>query len=313
MEKIIVYTHSDCLAKDNGLNHPERKERLETILRSAKELDSIDIEIKEAPLAAHETIDLVHPQSHLNSIFSKIPSTGLVGVEKEPYADTFLCKNSKEAILRSCGAGIAAADDLINSNEKRIFCAVRPPGHHAETSRVNGFCFVNNVAVAARYLQNQYQLKKIAIIDFDVHHGNGTQEIFYSDNSVAYGSIHEHPLFPGTGLEKETGVGNIFNAPIQSGTSSDDFLNIFEGKILENIDKFKPEVILVSAGFDAHKRDPLANINLESEDYYTLTKSIVEIANLHCDGRVISFLEGGYDLSALSEGTKAHLQGLNEK
>jgi len=312
VEKIIVYTHSDCLAKDNGLNHPERKERLETILRSAKELDSIDIEIKEAPLAAHETIDLVHPQSHLNSIFSKIPSTGLVGVEKEPYADTFLCKNSKEAILRSCGAGIAAADDLINSNEKRIFCAVRPPGHHAETSRVNGFCFVNNVAVTARYLQNQYQLKKIAIIDFDVHHGNGTQEIFYSDNSVAYGSIHEHPLFPGTGLEKETGVGNIFNAPIQSGTSGDDFLNIFEEKILENVDKFKPEVILVSAGFDAHKRDPLANINLESEDYYTLTKSIVEIANLHCDGRVISFLEGGYDLLALSEGTKAHLKGLNE-
>jgi acetoin utilization deacetylase AcuC-like enzyme len=177
---------------------------------------------------------------------------------------------------------------------------------------VNGFCFVNNTAVTARYLQNQYQLGKVAIIDFDVHHGNGTQEIFYSDNSVAYGSIHEHPLFPGTGSEKETGVGNIFNAPIQSGTSSDEFLDIFEGKILENIDKFKPDAILISAGFDAHKRDPLANINLESEDYYTLTKSIVEIANLHCDGRVISFLEGGYDLLALSECTKAHLKGFNE-
>ena len=312
MEKIIVYTHSDCLAKDNGPNHPERKERLETVLNSVKELDSLDIDIKEAPLAANETINLVHSQSHLNAIFSMIPSTGLVGVEKEPYADTYLCEHSKEAILRSCGAGIAAADDLIKKSEKRIFCAVRPPGHHAETDRVNGFCFINNAAVSARYLQNQYQLGKIAIIDFDVHHGNGTQEIFYSDNSVAYGSIHEYPLFPGTGSENETGVGNIFNAPIQSGTSSDEFLNIFEGKILENIDKFKPEVILLSAGFDAHKRDPLANINLESEDYYTLTKSIVEIANLHCDGRVISFLEGGYDLLALSEGTKAHLKGLNE-
>ena len=312
MEKIIIYTHSDCLAKDNGPNHPERKERLETVLKSAMELNSFDIDIKEAPLAANETINLVHPQSHLNAIFSMIPSIGLVGVEKEPYADTFLCQNSKEAILRSCGAGIAAADDLIKSSEKRIFCAVRPPGHHAETTKVNGFCFVNNVAVSARYLQNQYQLGKIAIIDFDVHHGNGTQEIFYRDHSIAYGSIHEHPLFPGTGSENETGVGNIFNAPIHSGTTSQDFLDIFERKIIENIDKFKPDVILISAGFDAHKRDPLANINLESEDYYSLTKIIIEIANLHCDGRVISFLEGGYDILALSEGTKAHLKGLNE-
>ena len=312
MEKIIVYTHSDCLAKDNGPNHPERKERLETVLESVKKLDSLNIKIKEAPLAKPETISLVHPYSHLDNIFSMIPSTGLVGVEKEPYADTFLCEHSKNAILRSCGAGIAAADDLINSKEKRIFCAVRPPGHHAETSRVNGFCFLNNAAVSARYLQNQYQLGKIAIVDFDVHHGNGTQEIFYSDNSVAYGSIHEHPLFPGTGSESETGVRNIFNAPIQSGTSSDEFLKIFKGKILENIDKFKPDAILISAGFDAHTRDPLANINLESEDYYTITKSIVEIANLHCGGKIISFLEGGYDFLALSESTKAHLKGLNE-
>ena len=312
MEKIIVYTHSDCLAKDNGPNHPERKERLETVLESVKELDDIDIKIKEAPLASREIINLVHPQPHLDAILSLIPKACLVGIEKEPYADTFLCEHSKDAILRSCGAGIAAADDLINSNAKRIFCAVRPPGHHAETIRVNGFCFVNNAAVTARYLQNRYQLGRVAIIDFDVHHGNGTQEIFYSDNSVAYGSIHEHPLFPGTGSEKETGVGNIFNAPIQSGTGSDEFLDIFEGKILENIDKFKPDAILISAGFDAHRRDPLANINLESEDYYTLTKSIVEIAHLHCDGRVLSFLEWGYDLLALSECTKAPLKGLNE-
>ena len=312
MEKIIVYTHSDCLDKDNGANHPERKERLEAVLDSVQELKSLDIEIKEAPLAEPETISLVHPKSHLDNIFKMIPSSGLVGVEKEPYADTFLCENSKGAILRSCGAGIAAADDLINGNEKRIFCAVRPPGHHAETTRVNGFCFVNNAAVTARYLQNHYQLGKVAIIDFDVHHGNGTQEIFYSDKSVAYGSIHEYPLFPGTGSENETGVGNIFNAPIQSGTNSDEFLKIFEGRILENIDKFKPDAILISTGFDAHKRDPLASVNLESEDYYTLTKSIVDIANIHCNSRVISFLEGGYDLLALSEGTKEHIIGLNE-
>ena len=276
-------------------------------------MDSLDIELKEAPLALPEVISLVHPKTHIDDIFSMIPSTGLVGVEQEPYADTFLCEHSKNAILRSCGAGIAAADDLINSSKKRMFCAIRPPGHHAETTRVNGFCFINNTAVSARYLQKKHQLGKIAIIDFDVHHGNGTQEIFYSDNSVAYGSIHEHPLFPGTGSENENGVGNIFNAPIQSGTGSDEFLMIFEERILANIDEFKPDAILISTGFDAHRRDPLANVNLESEDYYTLTQSIVEIANLHCDGGIISFLEGGYDLLALSEGTKAHLKALNEK
>ncbi len=312
MEKLTVYSHTDCLSKDNGLNHPERKERLETILSSIKEIDEPLIEIKEAPLADFDDINLVHPQYFLDDLFSMIPDLGLVGVEKEPYADTLLCVNSKDAILRSCGAGIAAANDLIDGTNKRLFCAVRPPGHHAETTRANGFCFVNNVAVTARYLQNRFNLKKVAIIDFDVHHGNGTQEIFYSDDSVFYGSIHEHPLFPGTGLENEIGVGNIFNAPISAGTNSEDFLEIFSNKILKNVDKFKPEIILISAGFDAHKRDPLASINLESEDYYSLTKSIVEIANRHCNGRVISFLEGGYDLLALSECIKAHLKGLSE-
>jgi len=214
--------------------------------------------------------------------------------------------------LRSCGAGIAAADDLINSNEKRIFCAVRPPGHHAETVRANGFCFVNNVAVTARYLQSKYEINKIAIIDFDVHHGNGTQEIFFKDETVVYGSIHEFPLFPGTGSEQEKGMGNIFNAPILAGTEGKDFIKILENKILNNIDKFRPEIILISAGFDAHKRDPLAHINLESKDYYDLTKKIIEIANIHCQGRIISFLEGGYDLLALSESIKEHLLGLQE-
>jgi len=234
-----------------------------------------------------------------------------LGVEKKPYADTILCQNSKEAILRACGAGISASRDLMEGNLKRLFCAVRPPGHHAETARVNGFCFINNVAVAARYLQSQYDIKRVAIIDFDVHHGNGTQEIFYNDESVLYGSIHQHPLFPGTGLEAEKGVGNIFNAPIDSGTTSEDFLKIFNEKILQNVDKFKPEVILISAGFDAHKRDPLAAINLDSEDYFSLTQAIVELANRHSSGRVISFLEGGYDLLALSESTKAHFKGLS--
>ena len=306
---MLVYTHADCLLKDNGYNHPERKERLESILTSIKQIKDIKIDIKEAPIADINIISLVHPKRYIKKIFSNIPEAGLVSVEKEPYADTLLCVNSKKAILRSCGAGIAAVDDLMNKNE-RIFCAVRPPGHHAETIKAMGFCFVNNIAVAARYLQNKYKINKIAIIDFDVHHGNGTQEIFYKDETVVYGSSHEVPLFPGTGSDYETGVGNIFNAPLKSGTNSQDFIKIFEKKILNPIDKFKPEVILISAGFDAHIRDPLANINLESKDFYKITKMIVDLANVHSNGRIISFLEGGYDLLALSEGIKEHLLAL---
>ena len=305
---MIIYTHNDCLKKFNGHTHPERKERLESILNSIK-FSNLEVKFKKAPLADLEIVSLVHPKQHIEQIFSNIPKEGLVGVEKEPYADTMLCPDSKDAILRSCGAGIAAAKDVMIKNE-RVFCAVRPPGHHAETVRANGFCFINNVAVAARYLQKQYKIKKVAIIDFDVHHGNGTQEIFYKDQSVAYGSSHEFPLFPGTGAENETGVGNIFNATLKAGTTSKEFLAIFDQKVLKAIDKFKPEVILISAGFDAHKRDPLANVNLESEDFFKITKNIVNIANTHSKGRVISFLEGGYDLQALSESIIEHLNAL---
>jgi len=305
---MIVYTHEDCLKKFNGAGHPEKKERLESIINSLKS-SNLQIELRKAPLADIEVISLVHPKKHIEKIFANIPKEGLVGVEKEPYADTKLCPLSKNAILRSCGAGIAAANDLMEKNE-RVFCAVRPPGHHAETVRANGFCFVNNVAVAARYIQKQYEINKVAIIDFDVHHGNGTQEIFYKDQSVAYGSSHEFPLFPGTGAENETGSGNIFNATLKAGTVGKEFMEIFNQKVLEPIDKFKPEVILISAGFDAHKRDPLANIELESEDFFKITKNIVDIANTHSKGKVISFLEGGYDLQALSESIIEHLNAL---
>jgi len=306
---MLVYSHTDCLLKDNGFNHPERKERLDSILESIKQIKDIKISFKEAPLADMDSISLVHPKKHMEKIFSNIPKSGLIGVEKEPYADTMLCPNSKKAILRSCGAGIAAAEDLMNNN-KRIFCAIRPPGHHAETTKAMGFCFINNIAVTARYLQKKYKIKKVAIIDFDVHHGNGTQEIFYNDETVAYGSSHEFPLFPGTGSEEETGVGNIFNAPIKSGIKGKEFLKVFEQKVLNPIDKFKPEVVLISAGFDAHTRDPLASINLESKDFYEITKKIVDLANVHSEGRIISFLEGGYDLLALSESIKEHFLAL---
>jgi acetoin utilization deacetylase AcuC-like enzyme len=308
---MIVYTHNDCYKKFNGQGHPERKERLDSVINSLQSSPELMINFKEAPLADMNSITLVHPKDHIEQIFKNIPKKGLIGVEKEPYADTMLCPDSKNAILRSCGAGIAAVEELMINNE-RVFCAVRPPGHHAETTRANGFCFINNIAVAARFLQKKYKIKKVAIIDFDVHHGNGTQEIFYNDNSVAYASTHEFPLYPGTGAENETGVGNIFNAPIKSGTKGIEFLKIFENKILAPLDKFKPEVILISAGFDAHFRDPLANINLESNDYFKITKKILELANIHSKGRIISFFEGGYDLQALSESIKEHLIALNK-
>ncbi len=306
---MVIFKHEDCLLKDNGVNHPERKERINSILDSINQIKDFKIKFKDAPLADIKTISLIHPKRYIEQIFLNIPKSGLIGVEKEPYADTMLCPNSKNAILRSCGAGIAAVDELMSKNE-RIFCATRPPGHHAETTKAMGFCFLNNVAIAARYLQSKYKVNKIAIIDFDVHHGNGTQEIFYNDETVLYASSHEFPLFPGTGSEEEKGVGNIFNAPLKTGMKGKEFLKIFDQKILKPIDNFKPEIILISAGFDAHRRDPLANINLESEDFYEITKQIVDLAKIHSKGKVISFLEGGYDLIALSESVKHHLQAL---
>ena len=306
---MVIFKHEDCLLKDNGVNHPERKERINSILDSINQIKDFKIKFKDAPLADIKTISLIHPKRYIEQIFLNIPKSGLIGVEKEPYADTMLCPNSKNAILRSCGAGIAAVDELMSKNE-RIFCATRPPGHHAETTKAMGFCFLNNVAIAARYLQSKYKVNKIAIIDFDVHHGNGTQEIFYNEETVLYASSHEFPLFPGTGSEEEKGVGNIFNAPLKTGMKGKEFLKIFDQKILKPIDNFKPEIILISAGFDAHRRDPLANINLESEDFYEITKQIVDLSKIHSKGKVISFLEGGYDLIALSESVKYHLQAL---
>ncbi|MFL2889379.1 MAG: histone deacetylase family protein [Pelagibacteraceae bacterium] len=308
---MIIYTHQECLLKFNGKDHPERKERLISVLNSIKKIKEFEISIKNAPYSEIENISLVHTKKYIENIFSLIPREGLIGVEKEPYADTKLCPYSKNAILRSVGAGIAAADDIFTKNIDKVFCAIRPPGHHAETKRANGFCFFNNVAITAKYLKNKYKINKIAILDFDVHHGNGTQEIFFEDKTVFYGSIHESPLFPGTGFKNEVGEGNIFNAPIKSGTNGDEFIKVFKDQILDHLNIFKPEVILISAGFDAHYRDPLANINLESKDFNKITKLITELSNVHTNGKIISFLEGGYDLTALNESIKEHLIALN--
>ena len=198
------------------------------------------MELKRAPLVDLETVSLVHPKQHIKQIFSNIPKEGIIGVEKEHYADTMLCPDSKTAILRSCGAGIAAVQDLMANND-RVFCAVRPPGHHAETVRANGFCFINNVAVAARYLQKQFKVNKVAIIDFDVHHGNGTQDIFYDNDKVLYISTHQYPFYPGSGSSSEKGkFNNILNIPLMAGTSSEEYLNAYE-RVLSKLAEFKPD------------------------------------------------------------------------
>ena len=308
MNDVIVYTHKDCFLKFNGNNHPERKERIETVNNSLKKINNVIF--KESENTILENIYLVHPEMYVKNLFNMIPNQGLKSVEKEPYADTYLCPNSKNAILKSVGAGINASDDLIKNKSKWFFCSIWPPGHHAEKIRANGFCFFNNIAITAKYLINKYSINKIGIIDFDVHHCNGTQDIFIDQENVFLGSIHQSPLFPGTGSKDEKGKNNIFNAPIKAGTESKEFIDIFKKTIIENLDKFKPEVILISAGFDAHKRDPLANINLESKDFFYLTKIITDLANIHCEGRIISFLEGGYDLIALEEAIQEHIKAL---
>ena len=311
MSEISIITHEDCLKKFNGINHPECKERLEVILEGVQEFDK-SIDIIKGEYAKLEDINLVHPLSYVNNIFSNIPKSGLKNIEKEPYSDTILCENSKNSILASCGAGITASNLIINNKVKKVFCATRPPGHHAETSKAMGFCFINNVAVAARYLNRKCNIKKIAIIDFDVHHGNGTQEIFYNDKNIFYGSIHQSPLFPSTGFENETGVGNICNIPISHGTNSNEFLFLFKNKLLKKVENFKPELIIISAGFDAHKNDPLANINLNYDDFYEITASICQISKTYCNDKIISFLEGGYNLISLKESFKKHLLALSE-
>ena len=219
---------------------------------------------------------------------------------------------SREAASDAVGSIITAIDGVQNKEFKNAFCAVRPPGHHAEKNKAMGFCIFNNVAVGANYLINKYQLNKVAIIDFDVHHGNGTQDIFHDNEKVLYISTHQFPFYPGSGTEQEKGkYNNIFNIPLPAGTTSEEYLNAYEF-VLKKIEEFKPEFILLSAGFDAHKDDPLAQFQLESSDFYKITKRTLELSKLHCNGKVVSILEGGYDLNALKESTEMHVNALME-
>jgi len=301
-----LYTHSACLEHDPGVGHPESPARLRAVLQALDDPRFAAIERAEAPRATREQLEHVHGAEYVDYIFASSPSQGQVQLDP----DTVMSPGSLEAALRAAGAACAATDAVLARETRRAFCAVRPPGHHATRNEAMGFCLFNSVAAAAAHALGAHLLDRVAIVDFDVHHGNGTQAIFRHDPRVLYASSHQMPLYPGTGEASEHGAGNIFNAPLPPGAGSDDFRAVWEAKLLPELDLFRPKLLLISAGFDADARDPLAQLQLVPDDYTWITERLCELADRHADGRVVSALEGGYDLDALREDVAAHVAAL---
>ena len=286
--------------------HPERPDRLRAVGQALADPRFAALLRREAPLAAIETIAMVHTGGHIDAIDEAVPATGLAQIE----ADTFIGPESFTAARRAVGAATLAVDEVMAGNAGNAFAAVRPPGHHAGADFYMGFCLFNNAAIAARHAQRRHGLERIAIVDWDVHHGNGTQAVFWSDATVLYCSTHQMPLYPGTGAREETGVGNIVNSPLAPGDGGAEFRAAFDEDILPAVDAFAPELIVVSAGFDAHERDPLASLRLTEDDFAWATSAVMEIAARHSGGRIVSLLEGGYDLTALADSAAAHVAAL---
>ncbi|PHQ71130.1 MAG: acetoin utilization protein [Sneathiella sp.] len=301
-----LFTHRDCLFHDTGAGHPERADRLRSVLHRLDLEKFPELQREEAPLADRETLELAHTSGYLDHVDAMAPDAGIISLDP----DTKMSPGSKSAALRGAGAICAAIDKVMETTETNAFCAVRPPGHHAEAGRAMGFCLFNNVAIGALYARAKYGIKRVAVIDFDVHHGNGTQSLFENDPDLFYGSTHQAPFYPGTGGANETGVGNIVNVPLAAGDAGLQFKAAMEDLILPALENFSPELLLVSAGFDAHEKDPLANINLGNEDYAWISNELMRVADAHCQGRLVSILEGGYDLDGLSEGVDAHVKAL---
>ena len=300
---------SDTYQNHNtGDGHPEKIDRVTVVIDNFKKLDNKDLVWKKPSKFDRSLLEITHNSDYINFVEKSFPEKGLSFLD----GDTIVSPGSRDATSDAVGSIITAIDGVQNKDFKNAFCAVRPPGHHAEKNKAMGFCIYNNVAVGANYLINKYKLKKIAIIDFDVHHGNGTQDIFYDNEKVLYISTHQYPYYPGSGTNDEKGKhNNILNIPLPAGTTSEEYLNAYEF-VLKKIKEFKPEFILLSAGFDAHKDDPLAQLQLESKDFYNITKRTLELSKQYCDGKVVSILEGGYDLLALQESTEMHVKALLE-
>ena len=305
--KTSVITSLTYQNHDTGPGHPERVDRVKVVNEELKKLDE-KIKWFEPKLFNHTIIEKVHNKNYLEKISISFPKSGIQFLD----GDTIVSPGSKEAAIDAVGSIVLGIDQVVNKEFKNTFCSVRPPGHHAESDKAMGFCIYNNVAVGAAYLLHHYQYKKVAIIDYDVHHGNGTQEIFYNNPNVLYISTHQYPFYPGTGSVNEKGASNnILNIPLDPGTSSDIYFNSFEN-VLKKLKSFNPEFILLSSGFDAHQKDPLAQVNLKSKDFYEITKRIMNVADNICDGRIVSILEGGYDLDALKESAYEHVKALIE-
>jgi len=303
----LIISHPACLEHLTPLGHPERPDRLRAV-ESALEAEKFQMLARvEAPLAPFEVIALVHPMDYITAIRDATPKVGMAQLD----ADTSMSPGSFEAALRAAGGAVRAVDEVLAKKAKNAFVATRPPGHHAETARPMGFCLFDNAAIAARYAQDHHGIARVAIVDFDVHHGNGSQEIFWADKTVMYCSTHQMPLFPGTGAVGESGEYNtVVNAPLRPGDGAAAFRAAFESRILPRLADFRPELIVISAGFDAHIRDPLANINLEEKDFAWATQQIMDVADRFAGGRVVSLLEGGYDLQALGNSVAAHVATL---
>ena len=300
---------SDTYKNHNtGNGHPEKIDRVTAIIDNFKKVDNKNLIWKKPNKFDEFFLNKTHSIEYINHVKQSFPKKGLVFLD----GDTIVSPGSKDATKDAVGSIITAIDGVQNKEFKNAFCAVRPPGHHAEKEKAMGFCIYNNVAVGANYLIEKYKYKKIAIIDFDVHHGNGTQDIFYDNEKVLYISTHQYPYYPGSGSNEENGkFNNVLNIPLEAGTTSEEYLNAYEN-VLTKIKQFKPEFLLFSAGFDAHIDDPLAQMRLSTEDFYKITKRTLEYSKSFCNGRVVSILEGGYDLKALQNSTQRHVDGLIE-
>jgi acetoin utilization deacetylase AcuC-like enzyme len=303
-----LITHPACLEHDPPPGHPERVERLKAVLDALGSKQFSGLQREEAPCATREHLALVHAENYIAAMLEPVPTGGYVVAD----ADTVLSSGSADAALRAAGSTVHGVNLVMTGAVKNAFCAVRPPGHHAEPSQAMGFCVFNNVAIGAQHARSVYGLKRVAVVDFDVHHGNGTQAMFENDANLFYASTHQMPLYPGTGSAHEKGVGNILNCPLPPGAGSREFRASISDPVLPALEKFRPDFIFISAGFDAHRADPLANIELEDEDFAWVTKELCALAARLCEGRVVSALEGGYDLGALASASRAHVRALME-
>ncbi len=302
----LILTHPACLEHDAGPGHPERPQRLLAIMEALAEDEFAALTRREAPRADRELLRLAHPESHIDHVLGSVPASGYRALD----GDTVLSPGSGEAALRAAGAVAAAVDAVMAGDFVNAFCAVRPPGHHAEPGRAMGFCLFNNIAIGALHARVRHGLARVAVVDFDVHHGNGTQAIFERDPSLFYGSSHQSPLYPGTGAQSERGVGNIVNVPLRAHTESAGFRQAVASQLLPALESFAPDMILISAGFDAHTDDPLAALDLVEADYFWITAELVGLARRLCRGRIVSALEGGYHLPALAASVAAHIRAL---